>query len=468
LRRLLAVLLLAASVPAKPGRQIRYAESTDRLVYAFVFGSKDTCRVIRRPQPPPFGPDDPRTRLPDGWKGGAGETLLGEFGFGRYGRPLHIGLTNDGKYLLAFANRAGPGLPEQDAVWTVAQGEHTLIEYEGLSGVVEPEWPAFERALARMPPLPKNEAVLSYSFVSKEVVAGRVLVARQSEDADGRISEMTSFVLFADKAEARPPAPGELIEMLKDPEPLFRAGAAHHIGLAADRESQTALKASLQSTQQDAARCALAAALVRCGDRGAHKTLRALLLTEPEAAYQLALLPPDAGDVDALAAVLPRLADRPALHVSVALARNGERGARALKPSTRSRDARERERAAIVLGHIDDVTAERTLLKMVGDGDEAVRKAAARALTDPPRQIMESNYAEFAKALAAAGKTETKSAAYRLATLAMHAKLDDPRILAALVDLTRFHERASLALRKLTGLELQTSDDWQRWWKERK
>ena len=29
-------------------------------------------------------------------------------------------------------------------------------------------------------------------------------------------------------------------------------------------------------------------------------------------------------------------------------------------------------------------------------------------------------------------------------------------------------EQASKALRKLTGLKLETSDDWKRWWAERK
>jgi len=467
LRPLAVLALLLAPLAAKPARRISYAESTDRLVYAFVFGHKDTCRVIRRPAPPPFGPDGPPRRFPDAWKGGAGETLLGEFEFGRRGRPLHIAVANDGARLVSFSNRGGPDADPQDSVWIVAKGDSEPVVYEGVPGFPEPAWPEHPRALAKAHPLPPDPAVLSYAFVTRELAGGRLLVARQSEDAEGRPSELSCFVLNFEKPTAKPPARGELLEMLKDEEPLMRGAAARQLGLAADREALDELKASLKSTMQEAARIALAEAIVRCGDRDGRKTLRALLKTEPEAARAIALLPPDPRDADELAAALGDLPERPALYVAVALARIGDRAARALAPCTRGREERERIRAATALGHIDDVTAERTLLRMVGDPKEEVRKAAARALTDPPRKIMESNYGEFAKALEAAGRTQTKSAAYRLATLAMHAGLKDDRILGALVDLTTFHDRAIEALRKLTGLELQTSDDWKRWWKER-
>jgi HEAT repeat protein len=466
-RRLLLIVTLAGAASAVPGRHVRYAESTDRLVYAFVFGHKDTCRVIRRPQPPPFGIDGPRRRFRDDWKGGAGEKLLGEFQFGRRGRPLHIAITNDGKHLLAFANRAGPTPPEQDGRWEVATADHLLIAYEELPGFPEPTWPALDRALGEIQPLPKDDSVLSYAFVTREVTAGRLLVGRLSEGGEGVQRELTCFALDVLNSEATPPARGELIELLKESEPLFRAGAARHLGLAKDRKALPELKAALASTTQGAARVSIAAALARCGDKGARKTLRVLLVTEPTAAYELALLKPDVRDAETLAAVLPKLQGRAALHASVALARIGDRAVRALTSLTRAREASVRERVAIVFGHIDTAQAERALLRMVGDADESVRKAAAKALTNPPRAILESNYAEFAKALKAAGKTETKSAAHRLATLAMHAELDDPKVLGALVELTTFSKQASKALRKLTGLKLETSDDWKRWWKER-
>jgi len=52
---------MAAAAAAAPGRSLEYAESTDRLVYAFLFGSTDTCRVIRRREAPRF---DFETALP--------------------------------------------------------------------------------------------------------------------------------------------------------------------------------------------------------------------------------------------------------------------------------------------------------------------------------------------------------------------------------------------------------------------
>ena len=107
------------------------------------------------------------------------------------------------------------------------------------------------------------------------------------------------------------------------------------------------------------------------------------------------------------------------------------------------------------------------LLKMGGDREAKVRMAAARALTSPPREIDAKNYRDFARALDAAGRTETKSAALRLSTLAMHAKIDDEAVLEALVDLTTFHPRAIKALQRITGEKLFTSDDWKRWWDAR-
>jgi hypothetical protein len=466
-RRLLALVLLAGASAAVPGRQIRYAESTDRLVYAFVFGHKDTCRIIRRPQLPPFDQRGPGRRFRDDWKGGAGEKLLGEFSFGRRGRPLHIALTNDGEFVLAFANRAGPMPPQQDARWRIKDADHLLLEYTGLPGFPEPEWPKLERALADPKRLPKDESVMSYAFVSREVAPGRLLVGRHSEGEGDVLKELTCFAVDVLKSEARLPARAELIGLLSDKEPLFRAGAARHLGLAKDRKALAELKLALQRTQQGAARVTIAAAIARCGDKSGRKTLRALLATEPTAAYELALLEPDNRDLDSLAAMLPKLEGRTALHAAVALARIGDRAGRAMMPLIRSRNPETRARAIVVLGHIDNAAAERTVLRMVGDSDEMVRKTAAKALTSPPRKILESNYPAFAKALEDAGKTETKSAAHRLATLAMHAELKDEKILGALVELTRFHRQASKALRKLTGLKLETSDDWQRWWRER-
>ena len=77
--RILALFLVAVVVVAEPRRDIAYAESTDRLTYAFVFGSKDTCRVMRRTGKPPFARGGRPARPPGlEWQGVRGEKLLGD------------------------------------------------------------------------------------------------------------------------------------------------------------------------------------------------------------------------------------------------------------------------------------------------------------------------------------------------------------------------------------------------------
>ncbi|MCK6460077.1 MAG: hypothetical protein L6Q95_09310, partial [Planctomycetes bacterium] len=137
--RAAVLLVLASAATAAPGRSIDYAESTDRLVYAFLFGHKDTCRVIRRPLPPRL--DFPTlARRPPGadWKGEEGEVLLAEFVFGS-GRPLHLVPLNDGKLLVSFVNRsADGGWPKEDRVYDLAEkGYSETIDY----GALPPEAP---------------------------------------------------------------------------------------------------------------------------------------------------------------------------------------------------------------------------------------------------------------------------------------------------------------------------------------
>ena len=260
--------------------------------------------------------------------------------------------------------------------------------------------------------------------------------------------------------------------MLGDDEPLFRAGAAVQLGLRKDRSALPALKRALQQTKQAAGRVAIAAAMVRCGDASARKTLRVLLAPErgvsPAAARALATLPPSARDADTLVATIGHLDAQASRHIGMAIARIGKPAVRALTAASRSKDPATRTAVAIILGRMDDRGAERLLLKLVGDRDVLVRTAAARALTSPPRAIDPKNYRDFARALDATGRTETKTAALRLATLAMHAQIKDEEVLRALVDLTTYHPRAIKALQRLTGDNLITSDDWKRWWAARK
>ncbi len=477
--RILALLLIALAVVAEPRRDTAYAESTDRLTYAFVFGSKDTCRVMRRTGKPPFARGGrPARRLGIEWKGLPGEKLLGEFSFGRRGRPVHVALSNNGAFVVAFANRADAGLPREDSIWTVGSvagrngaGNDTLA-YDGLPTPPVPAWPKLTRQLAEPKPEPKDKSSWNYAFVTREVASGRMLVARHSDNADGAISEMTCFVVELDNADAKLPKTAELIGLLTDDEPLFRAGAAVQLGLKKDRGALPALKRALQQTKQQAGRVAIAVALVRCGDASGRKVLRASLPPErgasQAAARALATLPPEARDADTLVATIGQLDERASRHIGMAIARIGKPAVRALTVASRSKDPAKRTAVAVILGRMDDRGAEHLLLKLVGDRDVLVRTAAARALTNPPRAIDPKNYRDFARALDATGRTETKSAALRLATLAMHAQIKDDAVLKALVDLTTYHPRAIKALQRLTGDKLITSDDWKRWWAARK
>jgi len=474
-RALVVLFLIAGAASGQPRRDIRYAESTDRLVYAFVFGHKDTCRIIRRTGPPPFKRGaGPRRRMGIEWRGLPGEKILGEFSFGRRGRPLHVVVSNDGKFVCAFSNRASALPPADDAVWSVTGTPKVeRLDYdETLPSFAEPSWPKLDRALAEPGPVAPDTTTMSFAFVTEEVTAGRILVGRHSEDTDGNIFETICFVVELGATEAKAPARSELIRLLGSEEPLFRAGAARLLGMAKDRKAIATLKKSLQRTEQAAARVAIAEALVRCGDGSARKTIRMLLApehgTSRAAARALALLPPDARDADALAHAIGRLGGRESLYAAMALARLGGPGVRALSGAVRARKPETRIAAAEILGHMKERKAEELLLRMVGDTDESVRKAAAKALTNPPRAILEPNIKAFAKALQAAGRTETRSAAHRLATLAMHAEIRDEVVLGALVELTTFHPRAAIALRKLTGEKFETSDDWKRWWAARK
>jgi len=456
--RILALLLVAIVAVAEPRRDIAYAESTDRLTYAFVFGSKDTCRVMRRTGKPPFARGGrPARRLGIEWKGLPGEKLLGEFSFGRRGRPVHVALSNDGAFVVAFANRADAGLPREDAIWAIGDGAgNDTLAYDGLPTPPVPAWPKLTRQLAEPKPEPRDKSSWNYAFVTREVANGRMLVARQSDNVDGAISEMTCFVVELDNADAKLPATAELIRLLTDDEPLFRAGAAVQLGLKKDRGALPALKRALQQTRQPSGRKVLRASLPP--ERGASQA----------AARALATLPPEARDADTLVATIGQLDERASRHIGMAIARIGKPAVRALTVASRSKEPALRTAVAAILGRMDDRGAERLLLKLVGDRDVLVRTAAARALTSPPRAIDPKNYRDFARALDATGRTETRTAALRLATLAMHAQIKDEAVLKALVDLTTYHPRAIKALQRLTGDNLITSDDWKRWWAARK
>jgi len=472
-RPLLALAVLGASVAAAPGRHVAYAESADRLVYVVVFGSKDTCRVVRRKSQPQGAFADYARRPPDA----AGDTVIAEFDFGRSGRPIHIVPTNDGKFLLALANRAPDGgRPAEDRVYHLAEKDYSeRLDYgTTLPDTGEPLWPAHPRMLAPASrhPAPASSAV--YAFLARETAPGRIVVARRSETEDGAVDEIVCFRVEPATGKVTLPEPAELTPLLTDAEALFRAAAAGALGRLGRRDDAAAVRATLSRAEVGAERAVIAEALVRCGDRTGWKTLYAVLAHDEqaparrEAARALLRLPPDGLDPAELAAVACADTDAVVARlVGVALARLGHAAVAETLKQSRSGKPAVRAAAAAVLGHLPDAKAEERLVQLARDPHEEVMTAAAIALTRPPRRLLESSWPEFARALRACGKARNRRASSRLAKLAAHARIRDADVLDALIELASFHEEAIRSLQRLTGERFLTVDDWRRWQKEK-
>ena len=215
--------LLTAGAAAAPGRHLRYAESGNRLVFAFVFGSSDTCRVIRRAEAPRFEfASYARRRWDATYRGEPGDRTVAEFGFGRMGRPVHLVPTNDARYVVAFANRALDGRrPRLDRVRALGgtKARPVRLDYAGLPHETVPPWPELARALPtkkKEPPAAAGPAP-AYGLVTLEESPGRVIVARQSEGPDDVISEIICFVVDVSRARVALPEESELTRMLDSP-----------------------------------------------------------------------------------------------------------------------------------------------------------------------------------------------------------------------------------------------------------
>ncbi len=469
--RAAALAAMAAAAAAAPGRNLDYAESTDRLVYAFLFGHTDTCRVIRRPVAPRFDFETlSRKNYSPEWRGEEGETVLAEFVFGS-GRPLHVLPLNGGKLLMAFVNR-GPlgGWPLEDRVYDLVEKDYSeTIDYTALPPDAPPRWPELERALPHKWMDPGIPPTLNYAFLARETSPGRLLVARQSEGESGAVSEMVAFAIDTGTRKAALPRRDELLLLLGDPEEAFVAGAAWALGHDGARELVPRLKAA--GVASGPARAAVAHALVRCGDETARKTLRVLLgeedpATRRAAALALAQLPPAAADADALADAAADEDPETAELSGIALARLGQGARSALLRLSHASRPEKRVAAARVLGRMDGTEEEERLLALACEPD--VQTAAARALTRPPREIRKENHAVFARALLACARSRNAEAARRLGMLAYQAHVEDDATLQALVECTTLTPKAIWALNKMEGTNFATADDCKRWWQERK
>jgi HEAT repeat protein len=465
-----ALALLATLSSAAPRRSLEYAESPDRMVYAFLFGHDNTCRVIRRPAAPrlDFETLALRRYAPE-WRGEAGEVVIAEFAFGS-GRPLHVVPLNDGKLLVAFMNRAPDGgWPAQDRVFDLAQKDYSeVIDYSALPPGAPPRWPEPERALRHRPPDDGAAPALTYAFAVRET-PGRLLVARQSEGDLGAVSEIVLFAIDTDTRKAGLPRRDELTPLLEDPEELLAAGAAWALGLDASRDVVPRLKAARVASGP--ARAVVAQALVRSGDEAARRTLKALLDEQDAAARRaaalaLAELPPAASDADALAEAAADPDAATAELAGIALARLGREARNALMRLSHASKAEKRVAAARVLGRMDGAEEEARLLALACDPD--VQTAAARALTRPPRAIRKENFAAFGKALLACARAKNAEAARRLSMLFWQAHVEDDGALAALVECTTLTPKAIWALNRSQGTNFATADDCKRWWQERK
>jgi len=443
------------------------------MVFAIVFGSKDTCRVVRRAAAPRLARADMRRRrYGAGYRGEPGDEVVAEFTFGRYGRPVHMVPDNGGRFLLALSNRAPDGAPPRDRLHDLTGEEVSpVLDYDALPRFDRPDWPEHPRALPRDKELPAPPPS-SYAFVSRQEGAGPVYVARRSEWKDGN-AEVVCFRVSYPSGDVRLPSAAEAERLLEDGEPLMRAGASWALGRHRHRAAAADLRAALAQATDAGARAAIAEALARCGDAGGRRTLRALLADDGTAglraaANALARLEPDPADADALAGALARADGDPRITLGLALRRLGAPGLRALVRESRSTDEAARAAAARVLGHFADPAAEKRVLAMIRDRDEGVATAAVRALINPPRKLLPEHHADFARALDAVRRKKLDRPSAWLCVLAAHAKIDHDGVLEALVDLAPRQDRAVWALRKLTGnRDLRTADDCRKWWRRR-
>ncbi|MDH3590581.1 MAG: HEAT repeat domain-containing protein [Planctomycetota bacterium] len=468
--------LLAALAAAAPARHLRYAESANRLVYAYVFGSKDTCRVVRRTMPPRFELEQILRRPPGAaHRPAADEKLVAEFNFGRLGRPVHLVPTNDAHYLLSFANRAPFGEPpKSDDVWNLRERHDApRLEYADLADPPPPGFPDVPRALSapKDKPLAARESA-NYAFETRALTPTLLFVARLSEAKDGFRGELVGFMVDIPKAKARVPDPDDALTLLDDPEPVVRAAAAWALGRRARKKDAAALRGVLGRATAGLERAVIASALIACGAQGARKTLRALLEGSDangrrEAAAALLRAGPTAADADGFAACLTSDDPYTVAVASRAIVRCGKPGARALVKLSRHKSPEIRALAAKVLGRCSEPEAERRLMALGREADAGVLRAVALALTRPPRKPLDDNVAAFARVLDNVRRQKHDVAARRLSVLAAHAEMKDDKVLAALVELAPIHERAMWALSKLVGREFKTPDECRQWWKTR-
>jgi HEAT repeat protein len=410
------------------------------------------------------------------YRGEPGDRVVAEFSFLRSGRPVHIVPTNDARYLVAFANREPDGSPPRlDGVRTLGKPEPPEeLDYSALPRESTPPWPELGRVLPakRRKPVAGAAPALAYGFVTLELSAGRLLVARQTEGPDDLVEEMTCFVVDVARARVALPREDELTHLLEHEEPLVRAGAAWALGRSEVARFVRPLKRALTATRLGAARVEIARAILRCGDPDGRRTLHALLgagrdVSARRGAARALLQAPDRSDADPLSYALVDPDDETADLVARALVRLGKPGAQALERASRSSRAEVRAAAARALARLDDPAAERRVLALARESDATVQTAAAVALTSPPRAILPQNHGEFARALDACRVKRNKKAARRLSILAGHARIAHERVLKALVDLAGFEPKAIWSLARITGEKLETPADCRNWWRAR-
>lgn len=475
-----ALLLLCfgfASARAEPGRHLNYAESTDRKVYAFVFGSRDRCRVFKRSA----APSEPFKRMRRGrygavHQGEPGTQKIADFRLRM--RPVHILPTNDAKYLLTFANRAmDGGTPTEDAVWVLDEpGRFERLDYSKLPNETLPEWPDLKRKLGKTKKRPPGAVMrgAAYAFLTREIAPGRILVGRQTEEGGDWIAEPVCYEVRTESFGVVSPEPRDLRRLLRDSEPLFRAAAARRLGQLAQKENEKALRDALQKETNVLARAEMAWALVRGGDRSSRKTLRGLLRSPKNpparraAASALARVSPSGADADALARALEQEDPATVRLASIALARMGQPAVAPVVRAASSSRPEVRIAALSTLAFIDDPKAEKVVLQKLRDRNADVQSAAAVALTSPPRALFPANYGEFARGLTACGRAKNPNATRRLCILAAHAQMLHDAVLEALVGLTPQEPKAIWALQRLVEKDLTTADEWRAWWKTEK
>jgi HEAT repeat protein len=223
---------------------------------------------------------------------------------------------------------------------------------------------------------------------SRDLASRIVLKAPESMDLLRTIAVLVrrGRLVLAAEPTAIPVWAGRLWpDLLRDSDPMIRAGAAKCVGLTSQRTTSPRIIELLARDPVDHVRASAAAALGRLGgDEAVEALIRALSDREAVVRASAVVALGRLGDVKAVGALIRALSDRAPwvrAHTAETLGRLGDvKAVEALIRALSDREGRVRASSAAALGRLGDVKAVEALIRALSDRDDRVRARAAEAL----------------------------------------------------------------------------------------